>query len=399
MVSPVSAMTTRSTPGGATLATMAAVAVVGASAFAIAPLLPDIAGEFDVGVAQAGLLIAAYSASVAVTAPLCGLSAQRLPRATVIVAGLVLFAASWLAVLLVTRFEGMLAVAALAGIASGAVLPAAYAYAGDLSSFANRGRVMGYIVSGWSIAILVVAPAMAAGAQVMNWRYVFAGLALAALGAAAGLALARKPAAPRPSPSERPFWHDVFANLRTVLTHRATLVVLTANFLDMGAFYGIFSYLGSEIRVRLEVGSSVTGVIMASYGVGLAIVTLNGRIFDRIGIWRTAVVSLALLSGLLLAIPHLVVHVAVITLAVAAWGILQGSFFTTITALATEQIPHLRGVVTAILSCTTYLGMTAFTLLASAVYGDLGYGALGVLSAAAAAAGSLLLATGRPRRA
>ena len=177
-------------------ALMLAVAAVGATIFAISPLLPDIAQAFDVPVARAGVLPGAFGISLAIVAPLIALTAQRLPRALLIIWGLVVFALAWLAALVATSFPTLLLLAALAGAATGAVLPATYAYAADLSSYAQRARVMGRIVSGWSIAILVVVPTMAMAAQVVDWRWAFGALAGCAIVIALLLAIIARPTAP-----------------------------------------------------------------------------------------------------------------------------------------------------------------------------------------------------------
>lgn len=377
---------------GPILAAMCAVAVIGATLFAIAPLLPDIARDFGVSVGRAGWLIGAYSASVAVTAPIVGLLAQRLPRATVIIAGLTAFGLVWLGTLAIERFDALLALAMAAGVAGGAVLPATYAYAGDLSSFEQRGRVMGYVVTGWSLAIVVVAPLMAIAATWIDWRWVFVALAGFAWATALGLALVRKPPPVPRERATRSFFHDIGVSLLEVMRHRGTRLVLLVNLIDMGAFYGVFPYLGSEIRRNLEVGPGVAGLVIACYGLGLGVVTVNGRLLDRIGVRRSAIVTLALLALVLVAMPYASRHLLTIVPAVFVWGILQGAFFTAITALATEQIPRLRGVVTAILSCSTYLGMTLYIALAGVVFETWGYPTMGVISGLTSLAGALLLA-------
>jgi predicted MFS family arabinose efflux permease len=377
---------------------MCAVAVVGATLFAIAPLLTDIARAFGVSIGRAGLVIGAYSASVAVTSPITGLLAQRLPRARVMVLGLCAFGAVWATALFVTRFEMLLVIAALGGAATGAVLPAAYAYAGDLSSFENRARTMGYVVSGWSIAIVGIAPLMATIAQWVDWREVFAGLAASAFATALWLHVARKPAHVARPAGGASLLADIGASLARIARHRPTCALLLVNAIDMGAFYGVFSYLGSELRRQLDVGSSVAGLVIAAYGIGLAFVTFNGRVLDRIGIRRTAFATLVALGVLLAIVPHLLFHVAAIAVGAAVWGLLQGSFFTAITALATEQIPELRGVVTAILSCSTYLGMTIYTALAGVVFEAWGYGVVGLISAVSSIGAAFLLRAWMPAR-
>lgn len=367
---------------------VAAVATVGATIFAISPLLPDIAASFGVAPARAGWLIGAYGLAMAIVAPTVGLLARRLPRARVIVAGLLLFALVWLFAAATRRFDALLGLTLLAGAATGAVIPATYAYAGDLSSFAHRGQVMGRIVSGWSIAILLVVPVMAIASQAIGWQAAFAGLAVAALLAAAVLALAPRPAADAEAAAELP----VGPSLRRVLSHRPTLFVLAVNGIDMGAFYAVYAFLGNEIRRVNDWGAAPVGFAIAAYGAGLLIVTLNGRLIDRIGKTRSAIAALAALGVLLSGLPWLVGAPVPLVLVIVAWGCTQGVFFTAITSLATEQIPELRGVVTAMLSGATYLGVTLFSPLAVLLYERAGFPAVGAFAGLASLAAAALLA-------
>ncbi|MCO5105867.1 MAG: MFS transporter [Burkholderiaceae bacterium] len=368
----------------------AAVATVGATIFAISPLLSDIAASFGIAPARAGWLIGVYGLSMAIVAPTVGLLARRLPRARVIVAGLLLFATVWLLAAWTRRFDALLALTLLAGAATGAVIPATYAFAGDLSSFAHRGQVMGRIVSGWSIAIMLVVPLMAIASQAIGWQLAFAGLAAAALLTAALLALA-----PRPGPdaagaaaAELP----VGPSLRRVVSHRPTLVVLAVNGIDMGAFYAVYAFLGSEMRRLNDWGAAPAGFAIAAYGLGLLIVTLNGRLIDRAGKTRSAVAALAALGLVLSGLPWLAGTPILLVPGVIAWGCVQGVFFTAITSLATEQIPELRGVVTAMLSGATYLGVTLFSPLAVLLYERAGFAAVGAFAGLACVAAAALLA-------
>jgi predicted MFS family arabinose efflux permease len=366
-------------------ALMLAVAAVGATIFAISPLLPDIAHAFDVPVARAGVLPGAFGISLAIVAPLIGLTAQRLPRALLIIWGLVVFALAWLAALVATSFATLMLLAALAGAATGAVLPATYAYAADLSSYAQRARVMGRIVSGWSIAILVVVPTMALAAQVVDWRWAFGALAACAIGIALLLAFTPRPAAPTIAALDGA---ALLASLSRVFRDRPTRLLLAANMLDMGAFYAVYSYAGAELRRLNDWGSSMAGLTVATYGLGLAIVTFNGQLIDRWGKRRSAIGALLALGAVLSALPWLAAVPLAMAAGIVLWGVVQGGFFTAITTLATEQIPELRGVVVALLSASTYLGVSLYTPLSALIYERAGYWAVGL----EAACGCLLAA-------
>ena len=370
-------------------ALMCAVATVGATIFAISPLLVEVAAAFSVPVARAGALLTVFSIAIAVVAPVVGLAAQRLPRDRVIVAGLLVFAFAWAAAGSASSFEWLLGAAALAGGATGAVLPAAYAYAGDLSRYDERAHVMGRIVSGWSLAILVVVPVMAVTAQSVDWRWAFGALALAASAIALLLALAPRPALAAPDVPVGA--QSVAGSLRQVLRDRPTVLVLVCNGIDMGAFYAVYAFIGAEMHRLNGFGPALSGLVVAAYGLGLALVTFNGRAIDRIGKKRTAVGALLSLGVVLSALPWLAASPIAMAAGIVVWGCVQGSFFTSITALATEQIPRLRGVVTALLSASTYVGVTLYSLVAAALYQSPGYWAVGLASAAGCLVAALLL--------
>ena len=372
-----------------TRATTLAVATVGATIFAISPLLPDIARSFGVAPGHAGLLLTVFSVVLALAAPIVGLTAKQLPRPRVIVGGLVIFALAWLIGSQTRSFGVLLGLGALAGAATGTVLPAAYALAGDLSTYAQRGRAVGRIVSGWSIAILLVVPTMAFAAEFIDWRGAFAGLALAALACALVIALAARP--PQVAPSGRLAIGALAADLKAVLSDRGARTVLAVNLLNMGAFYGVYAFLGSELRAANGWDSGLTGLTIAVYGVGLSIVTRSAGWIDRVGKERSAVLALAGL-GVMLIVLTLVVGIPALALAsMLCWGLLQGTFFTSITALATEQVVRLRGVMTAMLSCSTYVGVTLFTPCTGWLYQHFGYYAVGIACALASVAAAALL--------
>jgi DHA1 family inner membrane transport protein len=402
-------------------ALMLAVATVGATIFAISPLLLDIAQAFDVSAAQVAILPGAFSLSLALVAPLVALTAQRLPRARLIVWGLLIFGLAWLLALMVSDFRLMTLLAMLAGGATGAVLPATYASAADLSSYAQRARTMGRIVSGWSMAILLVVPMMALASQAISWRWAFGALAGCAIAIALWLSsLGRHWAvAPRTQDGEAAIESEasqsfadphqmqspqdavsVMGSLRSVLADPSIRILLLVNLLDMGAFYAVYSFAGTELRRLNDWGASAAGLAMAAYGLGLAIMTFNGRWIDLLGKRRAAIVALLSLSLVLAMLPWLASFPWAMVVGIIVWGIVQGAFFTAITSLATEQIPPLRGVVVALLSASTYLGVTLYTPVTAWLYGSFGYAAVGLEAACGCAlAAFLLLFTRGGRRA
>jgi predicted MFS family arabinose efflux permease len=370
-------------------ALMLGVMTVGATVFAFSALLPDIAAGFGVPVARAAIVPAVFGLSLALVAPGVGLAVRRLPRANVIAVGLVVYAAAWVAAVSIRRFEVLLALAAVAGGATGAVLPATYAYAADLAPADQRARVMGRIVTGWSLSILLMVPLMSAVTQFAGWRVAFGLLAACALLVAGALRIVPRPP---PAPLDADGADGVAASLRRVLTDRPTMLVLAANLLDMGAFYGVLAFAAAEMRRVGGLGASLAGLALAAYGAGLAITSVNAHRIDRWGRKRAGVGALVLLACWLPVLPWLARWPWAMAAGILAWGVVQGAFFTSITTLATDQIPDLRGVVTALLGGSTYLGVSLYTPVSAALYAGPGYWAVGLASAAGCAVAAVLLA-------
>src|SRR4051794_41823906 len=67
--------------------------LMGTTEFVVAGLLPEIAGELHVGVAQAGLLITVFAVGMIVGAPLMTMLTLRLPRRVTLMLALAVFAA------------------------------------------------------------------------------------------------------------------------------------------------------------------------------------------------------------------------------------------------------------------------------------------------------------------
>ena len=133
-----------------------------------------------------------------------------------------------------------------------------------------------------------------------------------------------------------------------------------ANLLDMGAFFSVYAYLGTQLRAANGWGPTLAGLTLACYGIGLALASLNGRLIDRVGTLRSARASLLVLVVVLATLPWLADRPWLMAIGMVAWGLVQGGFFTAITALASDQLPALRGVVTALLSGSTYLGVALY---------------------------------------
>lgn len=356
----------------ATGALLLGVFAVGSEALVISPLLEDIAVDFSTGVDRAGLAVSVYGFAVAVVAVAAGWFADRWSRRSAILAGLVIFAVAGVLCALAPNLISLIVGRALCGVGSGLFLPAAYAWVGDEVPYERRARIMGWVVAGWAAAIVIGVPLGGLIGELTSWREALAALAvLAAI--ATVLAVRLLPSgsgAARSVNEDRP-------GIRVALANPAVRLLLTVNLLDMLAFYGVYTYLGSFLRQELDVRSGVASALILLYGVGVAVMSVNGRLIDRIGKTRATRLSLAAVTVLFALLPWLGPVPALLGLVLILMGTQQAAFLTSMATLATEALPPARGAVVALMSSTTYIGVTLGAAIMGPVFAGPGYGLVG----------------------
>jgi len=156
------------------------IVAIGVEGLVIAPVLPDIATTFAVSPARAAWAVSVYGLTVAIVAPLAASAGNRLGRKASMVGGLSLFAVTSMACAMASSFPLFLGGRALCGAAAGFFLPACYAYVGDAVAYAERGRAMGRVMAGWSLAMIAGVPAGGWMAQCWGWRAPFVAVSVLA---------------------------------------------------------------------------------------------------------------------------------------------------------------------------------------------------------------------------
>lgn len=370
----------------ATVALLLGVFAVGSEALVISPLLEDIADDFGTGVDAAGLSVSVYGLAVAIVAPAAGWVADRISRRGAILWGLVIFAVAGILCALAPSLLSLVAGRALCGVGSGLFLPAAYAWVGDEVPYESRARIMGWVIAGWALALVAGVPAGGLIGQVAGWREALAALAVLAA-VATVLAVRLLPAG---SGAGRTTTGAPRIGLRRALSEPVVRLLLAVNLLDMLAFYGIYTYLGSFLRDELDVRSGAAGALILAYGAGVALMSANGRVIDRIGKARSVTLTLGVLTAIYLGLPWVAALPVALVAVLMVMGTQQAGFLTAMATLATNAMPEGRGAVVALMSCTTYIGVTLGAAAMGPVFEGPGYAVIGLVCAATAAAAGVL---------
>ncbi|MFI7636043.1 MFS transporter [Nonomuraea sp. NPDC049400] len=288
--------------------------LMGTTEFVVAGLLPEIAGDLQVSVGQAGLLITVFAVGMIVGAPLMALLTLRLPRRVTLMLALGVFAAGHVIVALGSSFVLLLAARFLTALATGAFWSVASVVATRVAGPAASARALGLVGAGGMLANVVGVPLGAFAGQLMGWRGPF--WALAALGAAAVGLIARY--VPHDGADHQAV--SIRSELSALRSGRLWLA-LAACATTTGGVLSAYSYISPLLTDRAGIAAGLVPLVLAGFGVGaLAGSVLGGRLGDARP-HATTIVAAAAATVLLLAICLLSGHAAPTVALVALLGL------------------------------------------------------------------------------
>ncbi|MBV8930956.1 MAG: MFS transporter [Kutzneria sp.] len=273
----------------------------GTSEFMIAGLLPELSADLRVSIPEAGLLISAFAVGMLVGAPTLAVITVRWPRRRALV--------SFLAIFVITHVAG--ALAPNYGVLFGARIVSAFVYAGfwavatvttiGLVPVGSRGRAMGVVAGGLTVATVVGLPVGTLVGQQFGWRTAF--LAVAALCAFAVVGVLAAVPNGHADSRERPRLRDELwgmVNPRLWLAYAATALTTCASLVT-------FSYLAPLLTMAAGLPGGWVPAILALYGFGTFLgITIGGRTADAhpFGTLYVGVAGIVALSAALALAGH-----------------------------------------------------------------------------------------------
>ena len=138
---------------------------IGTGEFVIMGLLPDAASDLAITIPAAGHLISAYALGVVIGAPLLAVLGARLPRRTLLLALMAVFAMGNFASALAPGYGSMIVARLLTGFPHGTYFGVAALVAASLVARERRAQAVGMVMLGLTVATLVGVPIAAAIGQ------------------------------------------------------------------------------------------------------------------------------------------------------------------------------------------------------------------------------------------
>ena len=287
---------------------------IGTSEFASMGLMPNMVASLGVSEPQVGHLISAYALGVVVGAPLLAILGAGWKRKTLLLSLMGFYALGNLASALGPTYHSMMLFRFIAGLPHGAYFGVAALTAVAISPPHRRGRAVSIVMLGLTLAILIGNPLATWAGQMVDWRWIYAAVAIIAVVTAALLAVwlpeqvdgaKAKPLAELRAFNRAPVWQ-----------------ALGIGAIGFAGMFAVFSYLAPTMLEVTRVPAAWIPLGLAGFGVGGVVGNFaGGWLFDRFKL-RGAWVVLAWAVVVLLAFPSMAGSLPTILLATVAIGLM-----------------------------------------------------------------------------
>jgi DHA1 family inner membrane transport protein len=253
---------------------------IGTTEFATMSLLPFFSRGLGIDAPTAGHVISAYALGVVVGAPVFAVLGARLPRRTLLIVLMGIFALGNGASALAPNYHWMLACRFLSGLPHGAYFGVAALVATSLVPENRRTTVVGRMFLGLTFATIVGVPMANWLGQAIGWRWSFGLVAL--LGVLTMTCVWRlapyEPAHPESSP------------LRELgaLKHTQVWLTLGIGAIGFGGMFAVYTYLADVLGAVTGVSAQAVPIVLSVFGVGLTIGNLLVPVFADRALMRTA---------------------------------------------------------------------------------------------------------------
>lgn len=301
---------------------------IGTEGFMIVPLLPEMARDLSLPIEIVGGLVTVFTLTLALSSPILTTVFGSVNRRLLLIWTMVAFALSNLVAWQSTGYWGILTARVLLAMAAGLYAPNANALVSALIAPQRRGRALGIVNGGMTIAIALGLPIGSLIGNALGWRITFLGVGVLAAVAVVGLTLGLDKSAGVGLP---------VASLRerfSVAKRPSILLGLTITLFWATGAYTSWTYIAPYLTQVADLGPQGISAIVCLWGVSAAVgVFTGGSLADRFGSKTIMGVTLGLLiaSFLTLSATAFLLPPAQaifpIVVAVAVWGVAVWGFF------------------------------------------------------------------------
>lgn len=349
------------------------VGILGSNSLALGPIAPEIAHAFGTSTSTVMTATAAFGLGTAASALLFARHIDRLGAWRVLQMAMVTLASALLLSALAPHIAILVTGQVVAGLATGVALPAIYSNAAAVAPPGRESRVIGVVLTGWTLSLIVGVSLSAVLADLLHWRAVYAAVAILAVLAFVILWSGKYPqttaATAAPMPTE-------------ALKIPGVIPLLVACATFMAAFYGIYGFFGDHLHNHLGRPVSANGLVAIVYGLAFGSATLFDKLLDRLGAQRTLPLAFLVITAVYFCMTLVSDSFGGLLVAVFLWGLANHVALNALIMRLTAIDPSQRGTIMGLNSAVTYLALFAGTTGFGVVYAAFGFVASAVVAAA-----------------
>ncbi|MFM9900268.1 MAG: MFS transporter [Polaromonas sp.] len=344
-------------------------------------MLPELSRVFSVGLGQAAQVVSVFAVTYGLAQLFYGPLGDRLGKFRVVTFATLFCSVGSVVAMLSTSLDVLLLARVLMALGAAALIPLAMAWIGDnvpsdqLQEMLTRtglGSTLG-IVCGQLVGGLLT--------DALGWRWAFGFLTglFGLVGTLMWVDLRRqqgtataRPAAAKPAAASTGFVRQAF----NIVTGPWSRVVLMMAVVEGAVGFGVLAIWASHLHTALNLSLSMSGAIVALFGLGgMGYMAVGRTLIRRLGQQRMVLVGGGLVGvcALVLATtPHWAPAVPASFL--AGFGFFM--FHNTMQASATQMAPHARGTAVSLFASFLFLGQSVGVVLAAVLIERIGTGAV-----------------------
>jgi DHA1 family inner membrane transport protein len=258
---------------------------IGTTEFATMSLLPFFAHGLGIDAPTAGHVISAYALGVVVGAPVFAVLGARLPRRTLLIVLMGMFALGNGMSALAPSYHWMLIFRFLSGLPHGAYFGVTALVAASLVPENRRTVAVGRVFLGLTFATIIGVPLANWLGQGVGWRWSFGLVALLGVLTMVFIWLfaPNEPAHPESSP------------LRELgaLKHTQVWLTLGIGAIGFGGMFAVYTYLADILGAVTGVTAHAVPIVLSAFGLGLTIGNIVVPVFADRALMRTTGAILA----------------------------------------------------------------------------------------------------------
>lgn len=270
------------------------------------PMLPMLEALFRASKTAVGMTVSAATLGVAVSAPIFGALAEKLPRKRVIVIAVIgvtvptLLAATsvTLGQLIFWRF--------LQGLTVPGIIAVVITYIGEEWPPERVALVMSFYVSGTALGGFIGRLTSGIIADHFNWRISFLALGFASLAGAAAIALWLPRGRPKHTSSTSVADASFVSQVHGLLRNRRLVATFAVGFNVLFSMVGVFTWITFYLSAPpFNLSTSALSSLFFVYLIGLVVTPMAGYMITRVGL-RAGIAGAILCSiaGVLLTLEH-----------------------------------------------------------------------------------------------